>query len=76
MSTEKIRKFLSGGFVPFVLRTSDGREYSVPHPEFIALGRFEVAIVDQNGDIDILDPLHIASMKRLTGRSRAGKQAA
>lgn len=70
MNLEKIRKKLTGGFQPFIIRTSDGREFEVPHPEFIALGKWEVAVVDQNGDIDLLDPLHIVSLKSLAGRNR------
>jgi len=75
MNIEKIRKRVTGGFQPFVLRTSDGRKYSVPHPEFIMFGKFEVAVVDRDGDIDLLDPLHIVSLKSLTGRNGAGAKA-
>ena len=63
MNVEKIRKRLAGGFRPFLIRTSDGREYAVPHPEFIAVGKSDVAIVDKDGDIDVLDALHIVSIK-------------
>ena len=65
MSIGKIRKRVTGGFQPFILRTSDGREYSVPHPGFIMFGKFEVAVVDRDGDIDLLDPLHIVALKSL-----------
>jgi len=47
----------------------------VPHPEFIMFGKFEVAVVDRDGDIDLLDPLHIVSLKSLTGRNGAGAKA-
>ena len=73
MNLEKIRKKLSGGFQPFVIRASDGREFKVPHPEFIAIGKYEVAVVDKDGDIDLLDPLHIVSIKSLVGRSGSRK---
>jgi hypothetical protein len=63
MNVEKIRKRLTGGFRPFTLRTSDGREFEVPHPEFIALGKSDVVVVDKEGGIDILDALHIVSIK-------------
>ena len=63
MSIEKLRKHVSGGFRPFVIRTSDGREFSVPHPEFIAIGKSDVAVVDKKGDINILEALHIVSIK-------------
>jgi len=70
MNVEKIRKHLSGGFRPFVLRTSDGRQYQIPHPEFIALGKHDVAVVDRGGDIDILDPLHVVSIKLVKPASK------
>ena len=65
MNVEKIRKHLTGGFRPFVLHMSDGRQYAVPHPEFIAISKYDVVVVNNKGDIDILDPLHIASLKML-----------
>jgi len=76
MILAQIRKRLTGGFQPFIIRTSDGREFRVPHPEFIAVGKYEVAVVDQDGDIDTVAALHIASIKSLTGRSRSGRRAA
>jgi len=74
MNVEKIRKHLSGGFRPFVLRTSDGREYQIPHPEFIALGKYYVAVVDSKGDLDILEPLHIVSIKLIKPGSKTTSQ--
>ena len=65
MNIEKIRKQLTGGFRPFTLRTSDGREFRVPHPEFIAIGKNDVVVVDKRGDINILETLHIDSLKTL-----------
>ena len=76
MILDQIRKRLTGGFQPFVIRTSDGREFKVPHPEFIAVGKYEVAVVDRDGHIDTLAPLHIASIKSLTGVGRYRKRAA
>ena len=71
MNAEKMKRRLAGGFRPFLLRTSDGREYEVPHPEFIAIGKYDVAVVDKKGDIDIVDPLHIVSLKMLKVRNGA-----
>lgn len=48
---------------PAIVRTSDGKEYPVPHPEFVFIGRHNVVIEKQNGGIDILDPLHIVSIR-------------
>jgi len=55
--------------VSFILRASDGREYSVPHPRFILFGQFEVAEVNRDRDIDRLNPLHLVSLQRLTDRN-------
>ena len=71
MSIKKIRKYLTGGFRPFAIRTSNGREFQVPHPEFIALGKTDVVVVDKKGDIHILETLHIASLKVLKGKNGA-----
>jgi hypothetical protein len=69
MNIEKIRKQVTGGFSPFTLRTSDGREFQVPHPEFIAFGKSDVAVVDKRGDINILEALHIVSLKTLKSKN-------
>jgi hypothetical protein len=74
MNVEKIRRHLSGGFRPFILRTSDGREYQIPHPEFILLGKYYVAVVDSRGDMDILEPLHIVSINLIKPESKAGSK--
>lgn len=46
-----------------MIRTSDGKQYPVPHPEFIAVGKFAVAVVDKKGFIDNLDPLQVVSIQ-------------
>jgi hypothetical protein len=74
MNVEKIRKHLSGGFRPMVLRTSDGREYHIPHPEFIAIGKHYVAVVDDKGDMDILEPFHIVSIKLIKADSKTSSK--
>ena len=48
---------------PLVVRTSDGNEFSVPHHEVVFVGRYNVAIEDERGGMDILDPLHIVSIR-------------
>jgi len=51
---------------PLVVRTSDSKEFPVPHPEFVLIGRFNVAIEDEDGAFDIVDPLHIVSIRPTT----------
>jgi len=63
MTVEDIRKRLSGGFVPFTLRTSDGEKFPMPHREFIFLTPRRVVIADRKGYVNVLDPLHIVSIE-------------
>ena len=51
---------------PLIVRTSDGQEFPVPHPDFVFVGRFNVAIEDEAGAFDIIDPLHIVSIRPVT----------
>jgi len=68
MNMDRIRRRLSGGFRPFSLRTSDGREYAVRHPELILLGRHSVGVLDADREIATLDPLHIVAIKDLPAK--------
>ncbi len=63
MNLEEIRRKITNGFKPFIIRTSDGREFSVPHKEFVMVTRRSVVVADEEGFVDILDPLHIASVR-------------
>jgi len=65
MDVELIRNRLHSGFRPFTLYLSDGRKYDVPHPEFIMVTRRSVVVANERGLVDILDPLHIVSIKEL-----------
>ena len=63
MNMERVRQRLAGGFRPFCLRTSDGREYAVPYPEFVLIGRNSLAVLDSDREVATLDPLHIVATK-------------
>jgi hypothetical protein len=65
MNLDDVRRRLADGFRPFVIRTSDGREFPVPHREFIFLTRRSVIVADDQGYVDILDPLHISSLREM-----------
>ena len=70
MNLDGIRQRNSGGgFQPFALRTSDGREYPVRHPEMLLVAPRSVAVVDREGEIVTLDALHIVAIKNLRARS-------
>jgi hypothetical protein len=57
-------RLLSAPFVPFVIRTSDGREYSVPTADhaFITPRGNRVIVVADNGATAVLGFLHINSV--------------
>jgi len=69
MNIEDIRHRLKNGFRPFMLHLSDGRTCAVPHPEFIWVTRRSVAVSDKDGFIDIIDPLHIVSLKEMEAKN-------
>ena len=70
MNLERIRLRVSGGgFHPFALRTSDGREYAVRHPEVVLVAPRSLAVVDRDGEIVTLDGLHIVAIKNLRART-------
>jgi hypothetical protein len=46
-----------------VIRTSDGKQYAVAHAEFVLIGRHNVVAEHPNGFLDIIDPLHIVSIR-------------
>lgn len=70
MNLDRIRARLSsGGFQPFAIRTSDGREYPVRHPEMVLVAPRSIAVVDRDGEIVTVDALHIVAIKNLRARS-------
>jgi hypothetical protein len=54
-----------------IIRTSDGKGFSVPHPEFVLVGRHNIVIEDSGGLLDIIDPLHVVSIRPGTRRKTA-----
>jgi hypothetical protein len=70
-----IRERLGPGFKPFVVYLSDGRSYRVPHPEFIALGRGFVVIVDEKQNVPrTIDTLRIVSIDDATSDGETASQ--
>lgn len=66
MNLDHIRQRIrGGGFKPFAVRTSDGHEYVVRHPELILVASRSLAVVDDDGVIVTLDPIHIVALKDL-----------
>ena len=63
MSIQDFRERLEGNFVPFTIRTSDGRTFNVPHRDFMMLTPKRVVVSNSEGYVSILDPLHIVSIE-------------
>jgi len=68
MNVQELKKRLIGGFRPFTIRTTNGQEFVIPHPEFLLIGKYSIAVRDKEGFINTLDPLHIVSAKELSRR--------
>ncbi len=66
MNLDHVRQRIKGGgFKPFAVRTSDGHEYAVRHPELILIAPHSLAVVDDDGVIVTLDPVHLVALKDL-----------
>ncbi len=74
MNRDLIRQQLVGQG-PFLIRTSDGKQFTVPHAEFVLIGRHNIVVEDANGLLDIIDPLHVVSI-RPSPRRKPHKAAA
>ena len=70
MRITDIRERLSNGFEPFLLRLTDGRRIEVPHPDFIAVGKHVVVVLDRNDAARKIDVLHIVSIEDLPHRRK------
>jgi hypothetical protein len=64
MITDVRRRLERVPFVPFVIRTSDGHEYSVPTVDhaFITPRGNRVIVVADDGATAVLGPLHVNSI--------------
>lgn len=71
--TDTIRLFMNAEpFKPFVIKTSDGNQYRVKHPDYVAIspkgGRVTVYVDDETGAM--LTALHIVAVEPQRLRSR------
>jgi hypothetical protein len=64
MDTEVIREaVLKRPFEPFTVRIVDGREYYITHPEWVAVSRRYVVVVDPQTEVPTwFEPLLIVSL--------------
>jgi len=62
MVIEQIRDRLQNGFHPFTLQLSNGRQYLVPHRDFIAVHPKAIVVIDADGISRTISPLHVVSI--------------
>ena len=65
MDTKTIREaVLKRPFQPFTLRMNGGREFHIPHPEYVAVSTRVVMVVDSETQAGVwLEPVLIASLQ-------------
>lgn len=68
VNVQRIKDRWSNGFKPFVVYTSDGRKFDVPHPEFIAVGQGVVVIINKRDRVHTIDALHITAVEEQTAK--------
>ncbi len=72
--TDIVRKMMNAEpFMPFLVKTSDGKQYRVKHPDYVAIspkgGRITVFADEETGTM--LSAFHIVAVEPLLRRSRA-----
>ena len=71
--TDEVRRLMNAEpFVPFFVRTSDGKQYRVKHPDHVAIspkgGR--VSLYDDEETTTTLSALHIVGVETMPTRAR------
>lgn len=62
---DQIKQRLANGFHPFALRLTDGRRYEIPQRDFIAVHPKRIAVIDPEGLVISINPLHVLSVHDL-----------
>ena len=52
-------------FQPFVFRLADGRSVPVHHPDFVAVGKRRLIVIDQDDSWSFVEPLLIDSIDQM-----------
>ena len=75
MTRAQVRSAIDSG-VPFVLRMADGKEYKVPHPDYISMsptGTF-VTVYDDEGRFFVLPLITMTGLASIVTESHAGSK--
>ena len=71
--TDEVRRLMHAEpFVPFVVKTSDGKQYRVKHPDYVAIspkgGRITVYADEETSTM--ISALHIVAVEPMRSRAR------
>ena len=74
--TDTVRSMMNAEpFVPFMIKTSDGKHYRVKHPDYVSIspkgGRISVS--PNEDDVVILSALHLVAVEPESARKKAVK---
>jgi hypothetical protein len=77
MDTKTIREaVLTRPFKAFTLRMNDGRRYHIPHPEYVAVSRRVVMVIDSGTEAGVyLEPILISSLHFDDGETKLKPEA-
>lgn len=59
-------------FQPFTLRLADGRQETIRHPEFVAVGNRILAVVREDNSVTTIEPLLIVSLDKEPPHAEGG----
>jgi len=65
MNIERIKERLANGFRPFQLHLSNDRRVPVLQPDYVAIGKGTIVVMDDRDSVSIIDALHIVSLDDL-----------
>ena len=68
LNLQPLRDRLGRNFQPFTIHLSDGRSFSIPHPDFVAVGPRVSSVIDARDVSHTLYPLHIVSLGEVVAR--------
>lgn len=72
LNLQHVRDRLGRDFRPFKIRLSDGGSFDVPHPDFIAVGRGVILLIDAEDRSHMIDALHVVSLDSPDGAEHNG----
>ena len=58
-------------FEPFTIRLADGRSVSVPHPDFLAVGKRRAILIQEDDSCLWLEPLLVVSIDWPSGAAKS-----